>query len=107
MSQFRKQMAKRAVALRYGDNDPAPIVVASGTGFVAEKMVEVANDNDVPVFEDTSLATVLSQLELGTAIPEELYKTVVDIYVFFLHFSPKQRMEDAALEEGIQTEKQE
>ena len=53
-----------------------------------EKMVEIANENDVPVYEDNSLATVLSQLDLGREIPEELYKAVVDIYAYFLHFVP-------------------
>lgn len=39
--------------------------------------MEIANDNGVPVYEDNSLATVLSQLNLGAEIPEELYKAVV------------------------------
>lgn len=79
---------KKAVALQYKDGAPAPIVIASGMGHLAEKMVEIAADNGVPVYEDTSLATMLSQLQLGQAIPEELYSLVVDIYVYFLHFDP-------------------
>ena len=53
---------------------------------MAEKIVETANMADVPVYEDTSLATVLSQLELGAQIPEEVYKAVVEIYVYFLNY---------------------
>ena len=89
MSRFNDLLNKKAVALKYDERQSAaPIVVASGMGYVAEKMVEVANDSGVPVYEDNSLATVLSQLNLGTEIPEELYKAVVDIYAYFLRFAP-------------------
>ena len=80
MSQYKDLMAKKAVALRYDENkEAAPVIVASGLGYVAEKIVEIANDNEIPVYEDNSLATVLTQLELGTEIPEELYQAIVDI----------------------------
>ena len=65
-----------------------PVVVASGMGYLAEKIVEVAADNGVPVYEDNSLATMLSQLELGQEIPPSLYQAIVDIYVYFLEFDP-------------------
>lgn len=80
--------AGRAVALRYDGADSAPVVVASGMGYLAEKIVEVAADSGVPVFEDNSLATMLSQLELGQEIPPSLYQAVVDIYLYFLEFDP-------------------
>lgn len=79
---------QRAAALRYGAGDGAPVIVASGMGHLAEKIVEVAADNGVPVYEDTSLATVLSQMQLGREIPEELYQAVVEIYLYFLEFDP-------------------
>ena len=91
MSQFDPNM-KRAVALKYDEeNNPAPVIVASGLGYMAERIVEAAVENNVPVFEDNSLSTVLSQLDLGAQIPEELYQAVVDIYVYFLHFIPGQQ----------------
>lgn len=89
MSPFNNGGPKRAVALKYGDENAAPVVVASGLGHMAEKIIEVAAENNVPVFEDNSLSTVLSQLELGAEIPEELYRAVVDIYVYFLNYAPK------------------
>lgn len=89
MSRFNDLLNKKAVALKYDERQSAaPVVVASGMGHLAEKMVEIANENGVPVYEDNSLATVLSQLDLGREIPEELYKAVVDIYAYFLHFVP-------------------
>jgi len=89
MSLYSKDLPRRAVALKYQEDEAAPVVVASGLGHMAEKIVEIANENNVPVFEDSSLSTVLSQLELGTEIPEELYRAVVDIYVYFLNYAPE------------------
>lgn len=82
---------KRAVALHYGADDTAPVVVASGMGYLAEKIVDVAQANGVPVYEDDSLATILTQLNLGQEIPAELYQAIVDIYVYFLSFDPARR----------------
>lgn len=81
--------AKKAVALQYAPGDAAPIVVASGMGYLAEKIVETAADNGVPIYEDNSLSTILTQLQLGQEIPESLYQAIVEIYVYFLHFDPK------------------
>ena len=86
---------KRAVALQYGPDDPAPVVVASGMGYLAERIVDVAQENGVPVYEDDSLATILSQLNLGQQIPEELYQAIVEIYVYFLNFDTQKRERQA------------
>ncbi len=96
--------AKKAVALQYGPGDTAPVIVASGMGYMAEKIVEVAADSGVPIYEDNSLATILTQLQLGQEIPEELYKAIVEIYVYFLHFDPggggKQEEKEPPAREG-------
>ncbi len=73
---------KMAVALQYNKGDDAPTVVASGQGILADKIVNVAKDSDVPVYEDAPLAKTLSKLEIGDAIPPELYEVVAEILVF-------------------------
>lgn len=79
--------SKRAVALKYNSNkNTAPVIVASGSGYIATKVLDIAEQNGVPIYKDDSLAVVLSQLELGSEIPESLYKTVVDIYAYFLNY---------------------
>lgn len=89
MSEFKNTLNKKAVALRYDETrDSSPVIVASGMGYLAEKIVETAGENGVPIYEDDSLATMLTQLELGSRIPEELYKAVVDIYLYFLNYVP-------------------
>lgn len=106
MSQYDRD--RKAVALQYENGMPAPVVVASGMGYLAEKIVEVASENGVPVYEDTSLATMLSQLQLGQPIPESLYRFIVDIYVYFLHFDPNnpQKPRVPATREAAETEKE-
>lgn len=89
----------KAVALQYGEGDAAPVVVASGMGYVAEKIVETALDNGVPVYEDNSLSTILTQLKLGQEIPEDLYQAIVEIYVYFLKFDPSGKKQEAAKQE--------
>lgn len=86
--QGAEKPAERAVALRYDPSNGAPVIVASGMGYLAERIVEAASEAGVPVYEDNSLATVLSQLELGKEIPEELYQAIVEIYLYFLKFDP-------------------
>lgn len=89
MLKSNQNQKQRAVALKYDGGEVAPIVIASGMGYLAEKIVETAVKNEVPVFEDDSLATMLSRLDLGQEIPEELYQTIVDIYIYFLNYSLK------------------
>ena len=83
--------SRRAVALQYGPDDAAPVVVASGMGYLAERIVDVAHENGVPIYEDDSLATILTQLNLGQEIPPELYQAIVEIYVYFLNFDVSRR----------------
>ena len=78
-----KQKVKTAVALAYDPNeDGAPKVIASGKGALAEKIIEQAKDNKIPVHEDDKLAETLSRLEIGEMIPPELYEVVAEILVF-------------------------
>lgn len=71
-----------AVALSYNPEDTAPTVIASGRGLIAEKIIEDAKLNDIPLYEDNKLANTLAKLELGDAIPPELYSVVAEVLVF-------------------------
>lgn len=85
MSEYNS--SKRAVALKYDrDKNNAPVIIASGSGFVADKLVDIAENNGVPVYKDDSLSIMLSQLDVGSEIPESLFKSVVDIYAYFLNY---------------------
>jgi flagellar biosynthesis protein len=107
MPKFNDVLNKKAVALSYDENkNAAPIIVASGMGYLAERMVEVAQEAGVPVYEDNSLATMLTQLDLGSEIPVELYQAIIDIYIYFLGYVPGKKKDveqtegEAVSEEG-------
>lgn len=70
-----------AVALQYDPLvAPAPIVVAKGADHLALKIKEIAREHSVPIRENKPLARALySDVEVGQAIPEELYKAVAGI----------------------------
>ncbi len=70
-----------ACALRYNEEegDEAPVLVASGMGELAHKIVEAAHAYGIPVLQDVPLARALIELETGTAIPEALYEAVAEI----------------------------
>jgi len=77
-----KKKMKKAVALSYKEDMVAPTIVASGSGKVAENILAEAKKNQVPVYEDKNLATILTELDLGEAIPVELYEIVARILLF-------------------------
>jgi flagellar biosynthesis protein len=68
---------RRAAALHY-EGKGAPRVMASGQGYVADRIVAVARENGIPIREDPALAEALAQLELDFEIPEDLYVAVAE-----------------------------
>lgn len=72
---------KKAVALKY-DFESAPKVTAKGTGYLAERIMQVAEENNVLLHQSPELVEVLSTLELGDEIPETLYLAVAEIIAF-------------------------
>lgn len=80
-----EQKRKQAIALSYEPGDEAPKIVVSGTGIVAERIIEKAKESQVEVYEDAKLADTLSRLDIGEFIPPELYGVVAEILVFVDH----------------------
>lgn len=78
-----KESQKKAAALKYKHGkDPAPRLVAKGSGIVAEKIIEIAKAHGIYIKEDRALIDVLSSLDMYQEIPVELYKAVAEILVF-------------------------
>lgn len=73
---------KTAVALSYESGDVAPKILATGKGYMAQRIIDTAKENDVPFYKDNKLADTLSKLEIGETIPPELYEVVAEILVF-------------------------
>jgi flagellar biosynthesis protein len=78
-----KERLERAVALRYElEKDDAPRVVAKGRGEVAKRIIEIAKEHGVTVYEDDDLVEVLSRLDLNQLIPPELYQAIAEVLAF-------------------------
>jgi flagellar biosynthesis protein len=74
---------KRAAALRYDQAaGGAPRVVATGAGYVAQRIVELAEAGGVPVREEPALVEALSRLELDQELPPELFAAVAEVLVW-------------------------
>jgi len=78
-------LKKKAVVIKYIRNkDNAPKVVAKGTGFIAEKILELAKKHNIPIVKDEKLVSFLINVDIGKEIPPETYKVVAKIlsYVY-------------------------
>jgi len=74
---------KHAVAIDYDkEKDIAPKIVAKGKGILAEKIIDLAKQNNIPLYEDPDLIEVLSKLDLGQEIPPELYKLMAEVLIY-------------------------
>ena len=80
-----------AVAIKY---DPAvsaaPMVIAKGQDYLAQKIKEIAKENKVEIVENKPLARMLySNVEVGEVIPPELYQAVAEVLAFVYHLQGK------------------
>ena len=66
---------KKAVALRYPENAPAPFICASGKGELARRILEIAQENKIPVVHD-------EVQEIGSFIPEQTWEAMAKIFAF-------------------------
>jgi len=74
---------QKAVALKYDkDTQNAPKVLATGKGEVAKKIINKAKEFDVPIFANEEIVNSLCDLDIDKEIPSELYKTVVEVFVW-------------------------
>ncbi len=85
-----KKNKTKAVALRY-DGTSAPRVTAKGEGFVAQKIIETAQEHGIPLEKNEELTTLLSKVRLNDEIPRALYAAVAQILVFLYHVNGGKR----------------
>ena len=80
---MKKPEMTLAAALKYDTRkDAAPKVIAKGRGTIAERIIELAKKNNVPIKSDPGLVQILSKLDIDEQIPIELYKAVAEILAF-------------------------
>ena len=84
-NEINTKTRRRAVAIVYDpEQDEAPVVLASGQGFIADQIIALAETNDIPLREDVVLIEALSKVALNEIIPRDLYVVVAEVlaYVF-------------------------
>jgi flagellar biosynthesis protein len=84
MSESGKDHIPAAVALKY-DGKKAPVISATGTWELAEEIIRIAREHEVPLYENPELAGILGRLSLNDDIPEELYRVIAEILAFAFH----------------------
>ncbi len=70
-----------AVALEY-DGETAPKVTAKGMNDIADKIIDVATQHGIPLQQNDGLVEVLSEMNLGDEIPENLYRAIAEVIAF-------------------------
>lgn len=79
---------RQAIALSY-DGVSAPNLTAKGDDELAEAILAIAREYEVPIYENADLVRLLARLELGDAIPEALYRTIAEIIAFAWYLKGK------------------
>jgi len=81
---------KKAVALRYNtEKENAPKVVAKGQGNIAERIIKIAQENELPIKKDEDLVELLTKIEIDKEIPTNLYKAVAEVFSFIYNITNK------------------
>lgn len=82
------QKKQTAISLEYSGTG-APKVTAKGEGYIAEQIIQLAKENNIPISQDADLVQLLSQIELDQEIPEVLYSAVAQVLIFAYELSGK------------------
>ena len=80
---------KKALALKYPDGVEAPFITAKGSDYLAEKILEAAKENKIPVKEDQNIINLLDSQEPGSMIPENAWEAVAILFAFIMKDSEK------------------
>ncbi|MDX1812493.1 MAG: EscU/YscU/HrcU family type III secretion system export apparatus switch protein [Gammaproteobacteria bacterium] len=80
----------KAVALKY-DYESAPRVVAKGEGQIADKIIEIAEEHGVTLYQDSELVKLLSRIEVDAQIPSDLYQAVAVVLSFVFQLKGKDK----------------
>ena len=90
-----KKTPHQAVALRYDQKkDTAPCVLAKGSGYIAEKIIQAAQQQGIPLVSDPVAGDLLSRVDIGTEIPPEFYQAVAEILAFVYRLNNRNSSEN-------------
>jgi flagellar biosynthesis protein len=76
---------RKAIAIKYPENSPAPFILASTKNELAVKMIEEAKKQNIPIVEDDILTDILLKEEIGSMIPEQTWNIMANIFSVILN----------------------
>lgn len=85
MSDLKKQKLAVALSSNQDKEIKVPQVTATACGKLAEHLIMIAEENDIPLIEDEELAKDLSLIEVGGYLPEKLFPAVAEL-IAHIHF---------------------
>ena len=90
-------VSHKAVSLQYkkGKN-AAPKVTAKGHGWMADRIIKMAHENNIPIREDKDLLHLLSEIDVGQEVPESLYKVVAELLAWVYQINQDYRSSEQA-----------
>ncbi len=80
----------KAAALKYDEQTrQAPTLIAKGKGEIAKNIIQIAQENNIPIKKDEDLVELLTKLEIDQEIPPDMYKAIAEIFAFIYSLSKK------------------
>ena len=81
---------RKAIGIGYDkDTDLAPRVIAKGTGSLAERIIQIAKEHNIPIHEDPDLVEILAGVDLYKEIPPITYQVIAEILAFIYTMNNK------------------
>ena len=106
----KKEKPARQTAVALHDRTAerkVPEIKAAGRGKIAEQILQLAFDNDIPVREDSDLAEILAQIEIDSPIPTEAFGAVAEILSYIYRANGKPNPFDAVLQDAMDEQNKE
>jgi len=75
---------KKATAIKYEQGYDVPIVTAAGIGYIADRILQKAEESNVTIVKNEELANLLSNVDIGSEIPVELYDAIAKVIAYVM-----------------------
>ena len=80
---------KKAVAIKYNPELPAPFILAKGKADLANRIIKIARNNNIDIVENNLIAENMVEFDVGAFIPEEFYEIIAEILVYLANIEGK------------------
>ena len=82
-------MGKKGIAIGYSPSKGVPEILAIARGFLVDKLLQIARENNITIYNDSDLAEVLSLMKPGDEIPEDLFSIISEVLAYCYKINEK------------------